>query len=60
MRIFLIRTTEKNCRENGHVEEGYEYRPMVSYSLYSFIILIILVNVSMLTVEEKEHILLLL
>lgn len=36
---------------------GNAYRPLVSYSLYVFI-LIVFVNISMLNVEEKEHILL--
>ena len=46
-RIFLIRKTEKHSSENGQVEGGHGYHPMVSYSLYLFIILIIFVNVSM-------------
>ena len=57
-RRLLIRITEKHCRENGHVEGGHEYHPMVSYSLNVFIILIVFANVSMLTIEEKERILL--
>jgi hypothetical protein len=28
-RILLITTTQKHCREKGHAEGGYEYRPLV-------------------------------
>jgi hypothetical protein len=28
-RILLITTAQKHCREKGHVEGGYEYRPLV-------------------------------
>jgi hypothetical protein len=28
-RIILITTTQKHCREKGHAEGGYEYRPLV-------------------------------
>jgi hypothetical protein len=28
-RRLLITTTQKNCREKGHVEGGYEYLPLV-------------------------------
>ena len=28
-RRLLITTTQKNCREKGHTEGGYEYRPLV-------------------------------
>ena len=52
-RALLIRTTEKHCRDNEHVEGGHEYHPMVSYPSYAFIILIVFVNVSRLTIEEK-------
>jgi hypothetical protein len=37
-RRLVKRTVEKHCREYGHVEGGYEYRPMVSYSLYVFVL----------------------
>ena len=53
-RRLLIRTTEKHYRENEHVEGGHEYCPMVSYSLYAFIILIVFINISMLIVEKKS------
>ena len=34
-RILLITTAEKHCREKGHAEGGYEYRPLVRrYSVY--------------------------
>jgi hypothetical protein len=28
-RILLIKTSQRHCREKGHVEGGYEYRPLV-------------------------------
>jgi hypothetical protein len=28
-RILLITTAQKHCREKGHAEGGYEYRPLV-------------------------------
>jgi hypothetical protein len=28
-RRLLITTTQKHCREKGHVEGGYEYHPLV-------------------------------
>jgi hypothetical protein len=28
-RRLLIPTTQKHCREKGHAEGGYEYRPLV-------------------------------
>jgi hypothetical protein len=28
-RRLLITTTQKHCREKGHAEGGYEYRPLV-------------------------------
>jgi hypothetical protein len=28
-RIILITTTQRHCREKGHVEGGYEYCPLV-------------------------------
>jgi hypothetical protein len=28
-RRLLITTTQKHCREKGHTEGGYEYRPLV-------------------------------
>ena len=45
-RRLSIRTTEIYCREN-------EYRCMVIYSLYVFIILIVFLMIYMLNVEEK-------
>jgi len=30
-RRLLKTTIGKHCREYGHIEWGYEYRPMVSY-----------------------------
>ena len=54
----LITIDKGHCRENGQVEGGHEYSPMVSYSLYVFIILIVFVNICMLIVEQKECILL--
>ena len=29
-RILLITTNEMHCRQFGHIEGGYEYRPLVS------------------------------
>jgi hypothetical protein len=29
-RRLLITTTERHCRQFGHIEGGYEYRPLVS------------------------------
>jgi hypothetical protein len=26
---LLIKTTQRHCREKGHAEGGYEYRPLV-------------------------------
>jgi hypothetical protein len=52
-RRLLIKTTKRHCREYGHLEGGHEYRPLVSYSLYVFILHIVFVNVYMLNVEEK-------
>jgi hypothetical protein len=52
-RRLLIKTTKKHCREYGHLEGRHEYRPLVSYSLYVFILQIVFVNVYMLNVEEK-------
>jgi hypothetical protein len=28
-KILLITTTKRHCREKGHCEGGYEYRPLV-------------------------------
>jgi hypothetical protein len=28
-RILLITTAQRHCREKGHAEGGYEYRPLV-------------------------------
>jgi hypothetical protein len=28
-RRLLITTTQRHCREKGHAEGGYEYRPLV-------------------------------
>ena len=37
-RRLLITTAEKHCREKGHAEGGYEYRPLVRrYSIYYMI-----------------------
>jgi hypothetical protein len=52
-RRILIKTTKRNYREYGHLEGGPEYRPLVSYSIYFFILYIVFVNVYMLNVEEK-------
>jgi hypothetical protein len=52
MRI-LIKTTKIHCREYGHLEGGHGYHPLVSYSLYVFILQIFFVNIYMLNVEEK-------
>ena len=36
-RIFLITTAEIHCREKGHAEGGYEYRPLVrGYSILMY------------------------
>jgi hypothetical protein len=48
-RRILITTTERHCRQFGHVEGGYEYRPLVSYSLYVFV-LIVFVKLSILLI----------
>ena len=37
-RRSLIKTIKKHCSEYGHLEEEHEYRPLVSYSLYVFIL----------------------
>lgn len=38
-RRLLITTAEKHCRQHGHVEGGHDYRPLVSCSLYVFILI---------------------
>jgi hypothetical protein len=52
-RRLLIKTTKKHCSEYGHLEGRHEYCPLVTYSLYVFILQIVFVNVYMLNVEEK-------
>ena len=37
----------------GHAESEHEYHPLVSYSLYVFLLQIVFVKVYMLNVEEK-------
>ena len=43
--IILLRTTaEKNCKEKGHAEGGYEYHPLVRrYSLHIVHLVIVLI-----------------
>ena len=38
IRRFLITMAKRHCRNYGHVEGGHEYHPLVSYSLYVFIL----------------------
>ena len=35
-RRLLIKTAKRHCRENGHIEGGHDYHPLVSCSLYHF------------------------
>ena len=35
-RRLLIKTVKRPCRENGHIEKGHDYHPLVSCSLYHF------------------------
>ena len=35
-RRLLIKTVKRHCRENGHIEGGHAYHPLVSCSLYHF------------------------
>jgi hypothetical protein len=37
-RIFFITTTQRHCREKGHAEGGYEYRPLVRGFIMSCIL----------------------
>jgi hypothetical protein len=44
-RRILITTTEKHCREKGHVEGGYEYHPLVRhYSIYNVFFVIVIMS----------------
>ena len=46
-RIILRTTAEKRFKDKGHVEAGYEYRPLVRrYSLHNVILLIVLIMYS--------------
>lgn len=35
-RRLLIKIVKRHCRENGHIEGGHDYHPLVSHSLYHF------------------------
>ena len=35
-RRLLIKTVKRHCRENGHIEGGHDYHPLVIRSLYHF------------------------
>ena len=42
-RIMLRTSAEKHCKEKGHVEEGFEYHPLVRcYSLDNVLLVIVL------------------
>ena len=44
-RRILITTTERHCREKGHAERGYEYRPLVrSYSIFNVFSIIVIMS----------------
>ena len=46
-RIILRTTNEKNCKEKGHAEAGYEYHPLVRrYSLHNVLLVIVLIMYS--------------
>ena len=41
MRKFLRKSAEKHCKEKGHVEGGFEYRPLVRRYLLDNVLLVI-------------------
>ena len=44
-RRILIMTTERHCREKGHTEGGYEYRPLVrGYSIFNVFFVIVIMS----------------
>jgi len=44
-RIILITTAERHCREKGHTEGGYEYRPLVrGYSIFNVFSVIVIMS----------------
>ena len=53
LRRLLITTIVKHCRLYGYVEGKHEYHPLVSYSLYVFVLYIFFVDIYMLNVKEN-------
>ena len=44
-RIILRKTNERHCREKGHAEGGYEYRPLVrGYSIFNVFSVIVIMS----------------
>jgi hypothetical protein len=44
-RRLLITTVERHCREKGHAEGGYEYRPLVrGYSIFNVFSVIVIMS----------------
>ena len=42
---ILITTAERHCREKGHAEGGYEYRPLVrGYSIFNVFSVIVIMS----------------
>ena len=44
-RIILRTIVERHCREKGHAEGGYEYRPLVrGYSIFNVFSIIVIMS----------------
>ena len=44
-RIILRTIAERHCREKGHAEGGYEYRPLVrGYSIFNVFSIIVIMS----------------
>ena len=58
MRIILRTSAKKHCKEKGHVEKGFEYRPLVRrYSLDNVLLVIAMFMYSQNVLSFKIYVL---
>ena len=58
MRRILRKSAKKHCKEKGHAEGGFEYRPLVRrYSLDNVLLVIVLIMYSQNVLSFKNYVL---